>query len=125
MKPLGIKVLSVLALGGGILYLLGAAGVWLLGTMLYVMENPLGFATYFYGLVLLVLGIGYLAIAYGLWHTRSWAWYAMFFITLVATVMSFVTLNVLGLVLGIVILLILLRRPVVQACDITEIKGWE
>ncbi len=57
-RPLGVTLISILAVIGGIAFL----GI---GTILIVIGIGLGFV---------ILGIAYFVMAYGLWNGRSWAW---------------------------------------------------
>jgi hypothetical protein len=62
-RPLGVTVLAILAAVGGVLGVLG--GLQLAG---------LGGSFGVWGLVLLVVSVGDLAVAWGCWMLRPWAW---------------------------------------------------
>jgi hypothetical protein len=57
-RPLGVTLISILAVIGGIVFL----GI---GTILIVIGIGIGFV---------ILGIAYFVMAYGLWNGRRWAW---------------------------------------------------
>lgn len=74
-RPQGITILAILALIGGIFQVLGglsliglgglAASVGVVGVGGFAMVG---------GLVLLALGVAELAVAYGFWTIKPWAW---------------------------------------------------
>lgn len=92
--PLGIKIICVFALLGslGTIFLgLGTMGYGGIGTIV--------------GLIVLVIGILYLPIIYGLWTLEGWAWTAYIILGALGLLMQFVSL-VFGDVSAIVSILI-------------------
>jgi hypothetical protein len=109
-RPTGATVISVidgivgvLALLAGLLLMVGAG---VLGGVLGSAADPnapglgamfagLGIA---FGIIVLLIGVLYLAIAYGVWKGRSWAWMLGVVVAVIATVFG-----VLGLAGGITV----------------------
>jgi uncharacterized membrane protein len=86
-RPLGITIIAILTIIGGILLLLGGVSLIALGTLISVsppldstITNPHHLAQFFgvisaaVGSVLLVIGIGYIVMFYGLFKGKRWAW---------------------------------------------------
>ena len=92
-RPTGVTVLAVLAAIGGIFGVLAGLGLLGLGTL--VAGVGLGGLAFVFGLLVLALGVAELALAYGLWGLRPWAW--RYGIALAALS---VLLNVVELLLG-------------------------
>lgn len=62
-RPIGVVIVAFLLAMNGVLALISAFGVW--------GEDPITAA----GMAVeIVLGVGMLALAYGVWALRSWAW---------------------------------------------------
>ena len=62
-RPLGVTIIALLAILGGIAFLVGGLTLILI---------PL--VGIFIGSGLFILGLAYFLVAYGLWNGRSWAW---------------------------------------------------
>jgi hypothetical protein len=92
-RPTGVTVLAVLAALGGIFGVL--AGLTLLGFGSFFAASGLGGLAFVFGLLVLALGVAELALAYGLWGLRPWAWQYG-----IALAVLSVLLNVVELVLG-------------------------
>jgi hypothetical protein len=86
-RPLGVTIIAILTIIGGILLLLGGVSLIALGTLISVsppldstITNPHPLAQFFgvisaaIGSVLLVIGIGYIVMFYGLLKGKRWAW---------------------------------------------------
>ena len=86
-RPLGVTIIAILTIIGGILLLLGGVSLIALGTLISVAPpldttttNPHPLAQFFgvisaaIGSVLLVIGIGYIVMFYGLLKGKRWAW---------------------------------------------------
>ena len=93
-RPTGVTVLAVLAAIGGIFGVLAGLGLLGLGSFV-AFSTGLGGLALIFGLLILVLGVAELALAYGFWNLRPWAWQY----GLLLAVLS-VVLNVIELVLG-------------------------
>ena len=86
-RPLGVTIIAILTIIGGILLLLGGVSLIALGTLISVAPpldttttNPHPLAQFFgvisaaIGSILLVIGIGYIVMFYGLLKGKRWAW---------------------------------------------------
>ncbi|MDN5847344.1 MAG: hypothetical protein L0H53_13845 [Candidatus Nitrosocosmicus sp.] len=72
-RPLGVTIIAILAILGGI----GS----LVGGIVLVAIIP------FLGAALIIIGLAYFGVAYGLWQGLKWAW----IITLIVTVVAFIS----------------------------------
>jgi len=73
-RPMGITILAILAAIGGVLGILGGLAVTLLGGVVATATGGLGGLITIVGLVALVIGIAEVALAYGFWTIKPWAW---------------------------------------------------
>ena len=72
-RPLGVTIIAILAILGGIGSLVG--GIALVGVIPFL------------GAALIIIGLAYFVVAYGLWQGLKWAW----IITLIVTVIAFIS----------------------------------
>ena len=75
-KPTGILVCAVLFAIGGIFLILGGLGMFLMGGSLLGLGSDAAVGAGIFGILgigFLVVGILYLAIAYGMWNLKNWA----------------------------------------------------
>ncbi len=72
-RPLGVTIIAILAILGGIGSLVG--GVALVAIIPFL------------GAALIIIGLAYFVVAYGLWQGLKWAW----IITLIVTVIAFIS----------------------------------
>ena len=113
-RPFGVTILAVLNLIGGILAVIGGLGLLLLGAigapipMLGLILFPIAII----GLAGLVVGILQLIVAYGLWMGRTWAWWFAFLLAIL-NIISIIWRNLIGLIIGVVIIYYL-TRPYVK-----------
>jgi hypothetical protein len=70
-RPTGVTILAVVAAIGGVLGVLGSLALLGIGTLYAVVGGGLAFV---FGLIFLALSIGELALAYGFWTAKPWAW---------------------------------------------------
>jgi hypothetical protein len=63
-RPIGVTIIALLAILGGIAFLASGLGTLILIPLIGI----------FIGSGLLILGLAYFLMAYGLWKGRSWAW---------------------------------------------------
>ncbi len=89
-RPTGVTILAVLSAIGGVFYLLG--GVALLG-LGGIAAGATGNAAWFglgglVGIFSVVLGIAYIAFAYGAWSLLPWAWSLGMVLAIVGIVFS-------------------------------------
>jgi hypothetical protein len=71
-RPTGVTVLAVVAAIGGVLGILGGLSLLGLGA-LYAAYTGGGLAALF-GILIIAVSIAELAIAYGFWTAKPWAW---------------------------------------------------
>ena len=71
-RPTGVTIIAVLAAIGGVFGVL--AGLGLIGLGGLVAATGAGGLGVIFGLLVLALGIVDLAIAYGFWMAKPWAW---------------------------------------------------
>jgi hypothetical protein len=94
-RPTGITILAILAILGG----LAELGFGLI------------FSLFGFGLIFVVFGLIELAVAYGFWTGASWGWW-LGIIGAVLDLISIVTFDVIGFIIGIVMLYYLTRPHV-------------
>jgi hypothetical protein len=75
-RPLGVTIISILAIIGGI-------GSFLSGMAVITLIPILGII---FGGILIIIGLAYFAVAYGLWKGLNWAWS----ITLIVSVIGII-----------------------------------
>jgi uncharacterized membrane protein (DUF2068 family) len=63
-RPIGVTIIAILAILGGIAFLASGLGTLILIPLMGI----------FIGSGLLILGLAYFLMAYGLWKGKSWAW---------------------------------------------------
>jgi hypothetical protein len=107
-RPTGITIIAVLALIGGIFQLFAGLTLIGIGGIAASVSVGVGGFAFIGGLVLLALGLAYLAIAYGFWTVKLWAWRLGVILAIVSVVWALISLvlvrfDVVGLVLSIVV----------------------
>lgn len=92
-RPQGITILAVLSFIGGAFGLLGSLGAIGLGALVGSVGG-LGFGGLFaiLGIVLLVMSVAQLAIGYGFWTLKPWAWSASFILYGISLIVQVLTL---------------------------------
>ena len=73
-RPLGVTIIAILVVIGGI----GS----LLGGLVVIMLIPL------LGIILVIIGLAYFAVAYGLWNGLNWAWSITLIVSVIGIVVS-------------------------------------
>jgi hypothetical protein len=63
-RPIGVTIIALLAILGGIAFLVSGLGTLVLIPLIGI----------FLGSGLLILGLAYFLMAYGLWKGKGWAW---------------------------------------------------
>jgi hypothetical protein len=71
-RPTGVTVIAILVIIGGILLLLAGIAPVAVGSLFLSQITGLGFVII--GSIILAVGIGYLAVSYGLLKGKRWAW---------------------------------------------------
>jgi hypothetical protein len=129
-RPTGVTILAVLAALGGIFGIL--AGLALLGLGSFVAATGLGGLAFVFGLIVLVLGIAELALAYGFWTAKPWAWQYGILLQVVSVVVAVIEVvlgyaTISGVIIGIVvagIIVYYLNTPDVRRYFGAPEKGW-
>lgn len=91
-RPQGITILAILSFIGGALGVLAGLAVVGFGGWLGAVTGTGAFFTVF-GLIALVLGLAELAIGYGFWTLKPWAWsfaFIAFAVNILLTLLSMV-----------------------------------
>ena len=122
-RPTGITILAALAAIGGVLDLLGGLLLFGLGGVVAVGASAgVGALVVVVGLALMVVGVLYLALSWGFWTLKPWAWIlgaALAIISIVLSVLSFLSGGgITSLIISIIIpavILYYLMRPEIQA----------
>jgi hypothetical protein len=130
-RPTGVTILAVLAAIGGIFGILAGIGLLGLGSFVAAYTGLGGLAVVF-GLIVLVLGIAELALAYGFWTAKPWAWQYGILLQVVSVVVSIVEVvlgyaSISGVIIGIVvsgIIVYYLNTPDVRRYFAAPEKGW-
>ena len=147
-RPIGVTIIAILTIISGILLLLSGVALAALGA--FVSVNPvdtttsssnigaqfIGIISAAVGGVLLVIGIGYLVMSYGLLKGKGWAWTITIILIIIGIVIQIVstsvgsvftaslnnasnaTLRIVGSIIGIainIVILYYLYRPHVKA----------
>jgi hypothetical protein len=90
-RPTAITIIAVLALIGGIVLILGGlALIGLGGVAAAVGAAGAGGLAFLWGLVTIVEGVAELAIAYGFWTLKAWAWRLGVILAFASVVLSIV-----------------------------------
>jgi len=75
VRPTGITVLAIVAAIEGVIQLFGGAGLLFLGGIAAGLTGgATGGLAPLVGIVDLVVGVVFLALAYGFWTLKTWAW---------------------------------------------------
>ena len=82
-RPFGVIIIAILAILGGI-------GSILLGFIVLIIPI-LGIIL---GGILIIIGLAYFAVAYGLWNGRSWAWILTILISALGIVVGLVSIMI-------------------------------
>ena len=133
-RPTGVTILAVLAAIGGVLGILAGIALVGLGGLAGAAGVSVGGAALVGGLVVLVLGVAELALAYGFWTLKPWAW--KWGIVLAALQVVVAVLGVVGIVfstsvpsalISIVIsgvIIYYLSKPDIRAAFGAPATGW-
>jgi hypothetical protein len=136
-RPTGVTILAILAAIGGVFGLLG--GIVLLGAGGLAAgggQAALGGLAAIFGLLALVLGVLNLALAYGFWTLKPWAWplgvglqIASLVITAITILLSGdivggITSSIIGIVISVIILYYLFQPHVKAAFGRPATRGF-
>jgi hypothetical protein len=110
-RPIGVTILAILAIIGGIALLIGGflfilfAGL-LSGSPIEIGSDSsidiasLSFLPMILGIIMVIIGIIYLAVSYGLLKGKGWAWIVTVIVTIIALIVQIVSAIIIGLVSG-------------------------
>jgi len=95
-RPFGITLLAVLHVLQAIIYFLGGIGLIALGEFMrrgyFGMHRFLGGAAAVIGVVVLIVGVLYLGLAWGLWGGKGWAWTVSLILAALGIIFSLISL---------------------------------
>ncbi|MEM0200802.1 MAG: hypothetical protein QXD23_00125 [Candidatus Micrarchaeaceae archaeon] len=124
-RPLGVAIISVLAIIGGVLGIL--AGIFfvlggsLLGSLLSTAVGNIfggsltsaggliGLIFGALGIIVILLGVLYVLFGYGAWNGKKWAW-ILGIIFCVIDILMIVAGNIISLIIGVLVLIYLFRK---------------
>lgn len=92
-RPQGITILAILSFVGGAFAVLGGLGALGFGSLLSAAAG-IGGLFQILGIVALVLGIAELAIGYGFWTLKPWAWsfaFVVFVVSILIEILRFLS----------------------------------
>jgi hypothetical protein len=128
-RPTGVTILAIVAAIGGVFGILASLALLGFGAVFAVVGGGLAFI---FGLVLLALSIAELAIAYGFWTAKPWAWTwgivleaASVVVGLVELVFSYGSFS--SLVVDLIVAAIIiyyLNEPTIRSYFGAPAKGW-
>lgn len=109
-RPFGVTLIAILAVLGGI-------GSFLSGLAVIAILPLLGIIL---GGILIVIGLAYFAVAYGLWKGLNWAWVITLIVSVIGIIVGLVSLAVgnMGAIFHVIvnaIVIYYLYRPNVKA----------
>lgn len=101
-RPLGVTVIAILIVIGGISFLFGGISLVIVGAFLSTAFTDVStsspFIGSFFGIlsaalgaVLLVVGIGYIIMSYGLLKGKGWAWTITIILTLIGIAINIIS----------------------------------
>ncbi|MGI0100736.1 MAG: hypothetical protein ACREBH_03420 [Candidatus Micrarchaeaceae archaeon] len=108
-RPFGVTLCAILEIIAAIYVFLGVAAFS--SIRLYEISGIVGIIAGFGDIILLVSGIVLLLSAYGFWHGSRWGWWLGIIISGVL-ILSIALLDIIGLVIGIVLVFYLTRANV-------------
>jgi hypothetical protein len=128
-RPTGVTILAIVAAIGGILGVLGGLSLLGLGAIFAAVGG--GFA-FIIGLVVLAIGIADLALAYGFWTMKPWAWTWGITVQAVGVLISLIELVLVGGSISSLIVQIVVAGIIIYYLNMPEIrklfgapeKGW-
>src|SRR5208283_110240 len=107
-RPTGVTILAILTLLGGIFLLIFAAIVLAVGAFVGFLSGAVLDGV---GAALIIFALISFAVTYGMWTGTKWAWW-LGIIVAVLDLISIISFNVIGLIIGLVMLYFLTRPHV-------------
>lgn len=124
-QPWGITLATILLVIGGAMTILSALTTILLGSALTIGTTlPITGTVIFMGIIYLILGGAYIAVAYFLWNHRTWAWWVatvLAAIGIISGLPSLIALSIIGilmLVLNVFVVIGLMEKKARKACKV-------
>ena len=108
-RPTGVTVLAILTLLGGIFLLIFAAIAFAAGSL--ISSTGLGSIAAGIGAFLIIFALISFAVFYGMWTGTKWAWW-LGIIVAILDIISIISFNIIGLIIGIIMLYYLTRQHV-------------
>ena len=109
---MGVTIIAILIIIGGIVLLLGGISLVGLGALLSISSTEtlqtssgsidsaelaaLGTVPLVLGIILLIMGIAYLAVSYGLLKGKGWAWIVTIIVTIIGLIMQVISSIIAG-----------------------------
>jgi len=101
-RPLGVTVIAILVVIGGIMSLFGGISLVIVGALLStsftdvsttspIIGSLFGVLSAALGAVLLVVGVGYVIMSYGLLKGKGWAWTITIILTLIGIAINIIS----------------------------------
>jgi hypothetical protein len=101
-RPLGVTVIAILVVIGGIMSLFGGISLVIVGALLSTSFTDVSTSSPFIGslfgvlsaslgAVLLVVGVGYIIMSYGLLKGKGWAWTITIILTLIGIAINIIS----------------------------------
>jgi hypothetical protein len=111
-RPIGVTIIAILIIIGGIVLLIGGLTLIGLGAFLSMGTTEtvqtganstdvaeiaaLGMLPIIMGIIMLILGIAYLVVSYGLLKGKGWAWAITVIVTIIGLIMQIISAIVIG-----------------------------
>ena len=97
-RPLGVTVIAILVVIGGIMSLFGGISLVIVGALLSTSFTDVSYIGSLFGVlsaalgaVLLVVGVGYIIMSYGLLKGKGWAWTITIILTLIGIAINIIS----------------------------------
>jgi len=106
-RPTGVTILAILTILGGVFLLIFAAILLAASSFVFLSSGMLVGI----GAALVVFALISFGVAYGMWTGAKWAWW-LGIIVAILDIISIISFNVIGLIVGLVMLYYLTRAHV-------------
>ncbi|NHI87874.1 MAG: hypothetical protein EAX87_00040 [Candidatus Thorarchaeota archaeon] len=106
-RPLGVTIIVILEVLGALAYLFTGAMAILAGAMVGSIIPGLGAFAVAIGAIVLIFGILYLLLAWGLWTLKSWAWMAAVILNIIGLILGILQFNWIGVIISLIIVIYL------------------
>jgi uncharacterized membrane protein (DUF2068 family) len=106
-RPLGVTIIVILEVLGALAYLFLGAMAVLAGAYASSIFPGLGAFAVALGAIVLIFGLLYLLLAWGLWTLKSWAWMAAVILNLIGLILGILQFNWIGVIINLIIVIYL------------------